>query len=191
MGGRISVQSEPGRGSTFHFTARFEVQQPGMEESPARWRTLTDLPVLIVDDNATNRRILEEVLTNWHMRPVAVEGGASALATLEKSVRADQPFAVVLLDGHMPDMDGFAVAERISQDRRYAGVKLVMLTSAGQPEDAARCHRLGISAYLTKPIKQSELFDVIVSAIGQSVGERPRAPRRSKRSRRGQRGCKC
>jgi PAS domain S-box-containing protein len=187
MGGRISVQSEPGRGSTFHFTAWFEVQQPGMEESPARWRTLTDLPVLIVDDNATNRRILEEVLTNWHMRPVAVEGGASALATLEKSVRADQPFAVVLLDGHMPDMDGFAVAERISQDRRYAGVKLVMLTSAGQPEDAARCHRLGISAYLTKPIKQSELFDVIVSAIGQPVGERPRAPQRRKRSQREQR----
>jgi PAS domain S-box-containing protein len=187
MGGRISVESEPGQGSTFHFTAWFEVQQPGIGESPARWRTLTDLPVLIVDDNATNRRILEEVITNWHMRPVAVEGGASALATLEKSVRADQPFAVVLLDGHMPDMDGFTVAERISQDRRYAGAKLVMLTSAGQPEDVARCRRLGISAYLTKPIKQSELFDVIVSAIGQPVGEGPRAPQRPRRSQHGQR----
>jgi PAS domain S-box-containing protein len=187
MGGRISVESEPGRGSTFHFTARFEVQQPGIGELPARWRTLSDLPVLIVDDNATNRRILEEVITNWHMRPVAVEDGASALATLKKSVRADQPFAVVLLDGHMPDMDGFAVAERISQDRRYAGVKLVMLTSAGQPEDVARCRRLGISAYLTKPIKQSELFDVIVSAIGQPVGERPHTPQRPKRLQHGQR----
>jgi PAS domain S-box-containing protein len=187
MGGRISVQSEPGRGSTFHFTARFKVQQPGIGELPSRWRTLTRLPVLIVDDNATNRRILEEVFTNWNMRPVAVEGGAAAFATLEKSVRADQPFAVVLLDGHMPDMDGFAVAERISQDHRYAGVKLVMLTSAGQPEDVARCRRLGISAYLTKPIKQSELFDVIVSAIGQPVGERPRAPQRRRRSQHGQR----
>jgi len=187
MGGKISVQSEPGQGSTFHFTARFEVQQPGMEESPARWHTFTDLRVLIADNNATNRRILEEVITNWHMRPVAVEGGVSALATLEKSVRADQPFAVVLLDGRMPDMDGFAVAERISHDRRYAGVKLVMLTSAGQHEDVARCRRLGISAYLTKPIKQSELFDVIVSAIGQPLGERPRAPQRRKRSPRGQR----
>lgn len=187
MGGRISVESQAGRGSTFHFTARFEVQQPGMEKSPARWRTLTNLPVLIVDDNATNRRILEEVLTNWHMHPVAVEGGASALATLEKSLRVDQPFAVVLLDGHMPDMDGFAVAERISQDRRYAGIKLVMLTSAGQPEDVARCRKLGISAYLTKPIKQSELFDVIVNAIGQPVVERSRAPRRHKRSRPAQR----
>jgi CheY-like chemotaxis protein len=99
----------------------------------ARWRTLTDLPVLIVDDNATNRRILEEVFTNWHMRPIAVESGAAALGTLEKSLRADQPFAVVLLDGHMPDMDGFSAAERISHDRRYADIKLVMLTSAVSP----------------------------------------------------------
>ena len=187
MGGRILVESQPGRGSTFHFTVLFELQQPGMEKPPARWRTLSDLPVLIVDDNATNRRILEEVFTNWHMRPVAVESGAAALGKLEKSLRADQPFAVVLLDGHMPGMDGFAVAERISQDRRYAGIKLVMLTSSGQPEDVARCRRLSISGYLTKPIKQSELFDVIITAIGQPVGERPRAPQRSKRSRRAQR----
>jgi two-component system, sensor histidine kinase and response regulator len=186
MGGRISVESEPGRGSTFHFAARFELQQRGMEKSPARWRSLTDLPVLIVDDNATNRRILEEVFTSWRMCPVAVEGGASALATLEKSLHADQSFAVVLLDGHMPDMDGFAVAERITQDRRYAGIKLVILTSAGQPEDVARCRRLGISAYLTKPVKQSELFDVIITSIGQPAGERPRAPRPARRARRPQ-----
>jgi signal transduction histidine kinase/CheY-like chemotaxis protein len=183
MGGSISVESQPSRGSTFHFTARFEVQQPGMGNLPSRWRTLTDLPVLIVDDNATTRRILEEVFTTWRMRPVAVEGGVAALATLEKSMRTDQPFAVVLLDGHMPDMDGFAVAERISEDRRYAGTKLVMLTSAGQPEDVARCRKLGISAYLTKPIKQSELFDVIVSAISQPVQERASTPKPRKRSR--------
>ncbi|HJY91338.1 MAG TPA: response regulator, partial [Candidatus Acidoferrum sp.] len=183
MRGSIWVESQPGRGSTFHFTARFDVQQPGMENLPSRWRTLTDLPVLIVDDNATNRRILEDVFTNWYMRPIAVDGGVAALATLEKSMRTDEPFAVVLLDGHMPDMDGFAVAERISEDRRYAGTKLVMLTSAGQPEDVVRCRKLGISAYLTKPIKQSELFDVIVSAIGQPVEERVSAPKRRKRSR--------
>jgi PAS domain S-box-containing protein len=187
MGGEISVESEPGRGSTFHFTAQFEVQQPGREKPPGRWRTLTDLPVLIVDDNATNRRILEEVLTNWHMRAVAVESGAAALGILEKSLRLNQLFAIVLLDGHMPGMDGFAVAERISKDSRYADIKLVMLTSADQAEDVARCRGLGISGYLTKPIKQSELFDVIVSAIGQPEGERPRAPQRRKRSQRRQR----
>ena len=188
MGGTIAVESQPGRGSKFHFTASFEVQQLGAEKQVSRWRTLTDLPVLIVDDNATNRRILEEVFTNWHMRPVAVESGASALATLEKSLHANQPFAVVLLDGHMPDMDGFAVAERISQDHRYARMKLVMLTSAGQPQDVARCHKLGISAYLTKPIKQSELFDVIVSAISQPLVERLHAPRLRKKSQPAQRG---
>jgi PAS domain S-box-containing protein len=187
MGGSISVESQPGRGSTFHFTARFEVQKPGVEKPAAPWRTLTDLPVLIVDDNATNRRILEEVFTNWRMRPLAVEGGAAALRVLENSLGANQPFAVVLLDGHMPDMDGFAVAERISEDRRYAGIKLVMLTSAGQPEDVARCRRLGISAYLTKPIKQSELFDVIINAIGSPATERTRASQRRKRARRAQR----
>lgn len=180
MGGRVSVESEPGRGSTFHFTARFEVQQSDKENPPGRWSTLTDLPVLIVDDNATNRHILEEVLTNWHMRAVAVESGAAAFGLLEKSLRLDQPFAIVLLDAHMPVMDGFAVAERISQDRRYAAVRLVMLTSAGQPEDVARCRKLGVSGYLTKPIKQSELFDAIVSAIGQPEGERPPAPLRKK-----------
>ena len=177
MGGKMSVESQPGRGSTFKFAARFEVQQPGFAKPPAGWRTLTDLPVLIVDDNATNRRILEEVFTNWRMCPVAVAGGESALAALEKSVDAGQPFGVVLLDGHMPGMDGFTVAERISRDRRYADIKLVMLTSAGQPEDVARCKKLGISAYLTKPIKQSELFDVIITAIGQHAVEKIRAPR--------------
>lgn len=186
MGGKISVESELGLGSTFHFTARFEARQPGMEKPPTRWHTLTDLPVLIVDDNATNRRILEEVLTNWHMSPVAVESGAAALAIMEKSVRANQPFAVVLLDGHMPDMDGFAVAKRILQDSNYAGIKLVMLTSAGQAEDVASCRKLGITAYLTKPIKQSELFDVIINAI--AVVERPHAPQGRKRTGPAQRG---
>jgi PAS domain S-box-containing protein len=185
MGGTISVESEPGRGSTFHFTAFFEVQQPGPKKKLSGWRTLTGLPVLIVDDNATNRRILEEVLTNWHMRPVAVENGVSALTRLEDSLRARRPFAIVLLDGHMPDMDGFTVAERIAHDHRYTGINLVILTSAGHRQDIARCRKLGISAYLTKPIKQSELFDVIVSAISQANTKPSRARRSRKRPRLG------
>jgi two-component system sensor histidine kinase/response regulator len=187
MGGTISVESEPGRGSTFHFSANFEVQRPRAEQQPSRWPTLTDLRVLIVDDNATNRRILEEMFTHWRMRPVAVESGVLALAKLEESQRAKQPFAMVLLDGHMPNMDGFAVAEHISKDRRYESVKLVILNSAGQRQDVARCHGLGISAYLNKPIKQSELFDVIANAIGEPVSEKPctvKLRRKSMRARR-------
>ena len=183
MGGSISVESQPGLGSTFHFTAWFGIQESEVEKPPSRWGTLTDLPVLIVDDNATNRRILEEVLTSWHMLPVAVESGAAALAELEESLRTGQPFAVVLLDGHMPDMDGFAVAERIHQNPLYGGLKVVMLTSAGRPDDIIRCRNLGISEYLTKPIKQSELFDVIIKVIGQPLTGRPHVPQRRKPTR--------
>src|SRR5262250_2448113 len=108
MGGSISVESQPGQGSTFHFTANFGIERPRVEQHSSRWRSLTDLPVLIVDDNATNRRILVEVFTNWRMRPVAVESGVYALAKLQESLHKNKPFAMVLLDGHMPEMDGFA-----------------------------------------------------------------------------------
>jgi PAS domain S-box-containing protein len=183
MGGKMSVESRPGQGSTFHFTARFSVDRGSMKKPPNLWSALTNLPVLIVDDNATNRQILKEVLTNWHMRPVAVESGPAALDRLEQSRRMGRPFAVVLLDGHMPDMDGFTVAERISRNTRHAGIKLVMLTSAGRREDADRCRKLGISASLSKPIKQSELFDVIINVIGESrPPERPPSSERRKKS---------
>ena len=184
MGGNISVESQPGVGSTFSFSAWLGVGKPTTVKPRGKWLSMTELPVLIVDDNATNRRILEEVFMNWRMHPLAVDGGAAALAELERASRANRSFAVVLLDGHMPDMDGFALAQRITQDSRHAGTKLVMLTSAGDPEDVVRCRKLGISAYLTKPIKQSELFDVIVSAISEPVVEeqKPRKKSRVKRS---------
>ena len=174
MGGKISVESRPGAGSTFYFTVCLEVGESATVKTNVKWRSMTDLPVLIVDDNATNRRILEEVLRNWRMRPLVVDGGSGALAELDKASRAAQSFAVVLLDGHMPDMDGFTLAQRITQDPRYAATKLVMLTSAGDPEDVVRCRKLGISAYLTKPIKQSELFDVIVNAISEPIPDKPK-----------------
>jgi len=184
MGGTISVESQPGLGSTFHFTAWLDLEEVGVEEPSGKWRSMADLRVLIVDDNATNRRIFEEVFTNWRMRPAAVDGGAAALTALENSSREGQSFAVVLLDGHMPDMDGFALAQRIIHDQRYAGTKLVMLTSAGEPEDVARCRKLGISAYLTKPVKQSELFDVVVNVMSEPDVE-TRKPPRKPRARRG------
>jgi PAS domain S-box-containing protein len=183
MGGKISVESQTGRGSTFHFTSEFEVQRPGMEQPLARWRPLTDLPVLVVDDNATNRQILSETLTNWHMRPVSVGSVPDALETLEKSLRTCDPFAVALVDGHMPNMDGFALAERISQDGRYSDLKVVILSSAGSPGDLSRCRKLGISASLSKPIKQSELFDVIISVIGVPARKRSRGILRCRKGR--------
>jgi PAS domain S-box-containing protein len=176
MGGRITVESRPGRGSTFRFTAWFESEASEAGEPVLAGRNLTDLPVLLVDDNATNRRILEEILKNWRMQPVAVKSGREALKELERSHQEGQLYALALLDGHMPEMDGFALAERILKDRRHRDLRVVLLTSAGQPEDVARCRELGISAYLTKPIKQSELFDVIIAALGQGV-EAPSRPK--------------
>ena len=187
MGGRMWVESHVGQGSTFHFTAVFEVQGPASLQPESLGLKLTDLPVLIVDDNETNRRILEEVLTNWHMRPVVADGSVAALAALDKSAAENHPFKIVLLDAHMPTMDGFGLAEQIQHDPRCHGIKLIMLTSAGQPEDVSRCQALGVSAYLTKPVKQSELFDLIVSVLGPQqqpiLGPQPRRGSRPTRRR--------
>lgn len=183
MGGSISVESQLGQGSTFHFTSRFQIQPSRKEQPLIEWRTLTDLPVLVVDDNATNRQILMEVLTNWRMRPVVVDSGPAALATLEESLRTQQPFAVALLDGQMPDMDGFALAENISRDKRHSDLKVIILTSAGCPEDTGRYRKLGAFASLSKPIKQSELFDVIISAIGEPSTKGSRGKRSRKKGR--------
>ena len=183
MGGRIWVESQAGKGSTFHFTATFDVQRSTGVKPASAGQPLADLPVLIVDDNETNRRILEEVLTNWHMHPVATNGSAAALAALERSVTENHPFAIILLDAHMPVMDGFDLGKRIKQDPRYRQIKLIMLTSAGQPEDISRCQELGIAAYLTKPVKQSELFDVIVSVLSPGVQHPSSASHRRRASR--------
>ena len=104
------------------------------------------LPVLVVDDNATNRRILQEMLGNWGMKPTVVEGGREALAALEQARAAGKPFSLVLLDAMMPEMDGFTLAERIGHDEALAGPTLMMLSSANRREDAARCRELGVAA---------------------------------------------
>jgi CheY-like chemotaxis protein len=125
---------------------------------------------LVVDDNSTNRHILVEVLKRWKMVPAEANGGQRALEMLEESKQARNPYAVILLDSQMPDVDGFSVAEVIKRDPELAGATILMLTSGGQQGDAARCRKLGIAAYLMKPVKQSEILEAILLAIGAPSG---------------------
>ncbi len=166
MGGRMAVESVVGQGSTFRFTARLGTADcaPPRPIDPGRLR---GLPVLVVDDNATNRRILEETLGGWEMRPTCVEGGAEALAALESAHAAGRPFALILLDAQMPAMDGFMLAERIKRRPELGVATVMMLSSAGQPGSMARRRELGITAHLTKPVKQAELYKAVLVALGE------------------------
>jgi CheY-like chemotaxis protein len=143
--------------------------------------------VLVVDDNATNRRILHEVLQGWSMRPTVVDGAAAALVELRQAASAGEPYPLVLLDAHMPETDGFTLAAQIKQSPALNSAILVMLTSAGRSGDVTRCEQLGINAYLMKPIKQSDLLGTLLDAFDKvrlyarstpSVAPTPATPRR-------------
>ena len=131
---------------------------------------LEGLAVLVVDDNRTNRFILTETLSNWGMKPCGADSGKAALAALAAAHKDGKPFGLVVLDGEMPELDGFTTAEVIRQHAEYAATRIVMLTSSGNRGDAARCAKLDIQGYLHKPAKSSELFVAICTIMGTKSG---------------------
>jgi signal transduction histidine kinase/CheY-like chemotaxis protein len=174
MGGKVWVESEAGQGSTFHFTARFDVAAPVSSAARTDPADLHGLRALIVDDNATNRRILVDTLRGWKMESIAVESGPLAIAALERAHAAHQPIHVILLDCHMPGMDGFQFAEYIRKSSYLGGATIMMLTSSNQREDTERCRELGLAAYLVKPVSQAELRTSMLEVLSTRNG--PRTP---------------
>jgi two-component system, sensor histidine kinase and response regulator len=167
MGGRLWVESETGAGSHFHFTVRLgtATKHTAVVVASAPPAILHGVRVLIVDDNRTNRRILQGLVERWGMRPTVVSDGEQALAELSHASKADDTYRLILTDMHMPGMDGFGLVEHIKQSRETLTATIMMLTSGGQRGDATRCEELGIAAYLLKPIRQVELREAIVRAL--------------------------
>ena len=171
MNGEIEVESTPGKGSCFHFTACFESAGETEQIQPDESR-LIGTSVLIVDDNVTNRRILTELLWSWKMQPASAASGMEGLSMLRRASERNQPFSLVLTDCHMPEMDGFDFASRIQNSPYLSEAVVMMLTSGERSEDIKRCRELGISVYLTKPVRRAELRSAIAQVLTPHSGTR-------------------
>ena len=178
MEGKIWVESEPSVGSKFHFTARFKRSSNlNAIVRPVASLSMADVAVLIVDDNATNRHVLMQEVSAWGMLASEATRGGDALRLLRSAAAEGKPFQILLSDMHMPEMDGFTLAEHISGDKSLTELRILILTSGGQRGDSARCRQLGIAAYLTKPLRQAELHSAIATVLAsKSSGEEPAAP---------------
>ncbi len=171
MQGEIWVESAPQKGSTFHFTALLGVSNETRQiANLSEAVPLAGIRVVVVDDNLTNRRILTDMLGRWGMQPAPAASGAEALAHMRRGVQRGHPFSLVLTDVHMPEMDGFELVKRIHESPELARPVILMLTSGDRSDDLARCRRLGVSSYLTKPVRRAELRSAILAAIAHSPG---------------------
>jgi CheY-like chemotaxis protein len=167
MGGEIGVESQEGQGSTFWFTAVFEKQRERQEALQVLPADILGKRILLVDDNATNREVLSACLESWRCQYHTVASAKEALGMLHEAVKTGEPFDLVILDHMMPEMDGEALGRAIKKDAALKETVLVMLTSWGRRGDAARVKEIGFSAYLTKPVKHSQLFDCLVTVLGK------------------------
>jgi PAS domain S-box-containing protein len=167
MGGTISVESEVGRGSSFQFDVRVGLPEEQAAETPGPSATgILGTRVLVVDDNATTRQILEELLNRWGMAPTLAAGAAEATGLLQQATDSGQPYRLLLIDAAMPETDGFCLVQRVREQPGTLAPIIMMLASGDRPGDVSRCEQLHVTAYLLKPIKPSELFDAITLALG-------------------------
>jgi PAS domain S-box-containing protein len=182
MNGEIGMESAPGKGSTFWFTARFEKQADSAAAPVAqRVDSVEGIRTLIVDDNATNRKILRHQLSQWRMPNEEAGSGIEALVALEREAREGRPFRLAILDMQMAGMDGWMLAKAIKAEPLIASTRLVMMTSLDRQEDANTMRAAGLDAYLTKPVKQAQLFEALSKVLGSESGPAPgsAAPRQA------------